>query len=128
MPDTPGKKGHIGRSFYIEPKSTADMTGLNTLPEAKVKAACERARHGQESRITVTIENPGQSIAFFLRLAVTKGENGEEIGPVYWNENCFSLLPGMKRTITAAFPTAELDGEQAAVLLEGYNVKSAYLP
>ena len=41
----------------------------------------------------MTVENPGKSLAFFVHLKVNQA-GGEEVLPVIWQDNYFSLLPG----------------------------------
>jgi hypothetical protein len=32
-----------------------------------------------------------------VHLKITRGEGGEEVVPIYWEDNYFSLLPGEQR-------------------------------
>jgi exo-1,4-beta-D-glucosaminidase len=57
-----------------------------------------------------------------VHLRVTRGKGGEDITPIFWEDNYFSLLPGEKRTVTAKFDPAALDGKEAVVVLDGWNV------
>jgi exo-1,4-beta-D-glucosaminidase len=71
----------------------------------------------------VVVENPSKELAFFLRLKVNKGERGEEILPVLWQDNYFSLLPGEKREVTATYRARELGGAKPSVEVSGWNVE-----
>jgi hypothetical protein len=42
--------------------------------------------------------------------------------PVYYSDNYVSLVPNESRTITIEAATAELKGEAALVLVDGWNV------
>ena len=53
----------------------------------------------------ITVRNPTPHLAFFVHLTVRKGKDGEDIKPIYWDDNYFSLMPGEKREITAAYPS-----------------------
>jgi exo-1,4-beta-D-glucosaminidase len=69
----------------------------------------------------VTVENPSKSLAFFVHLKVNDDRSGEEILPVIWQDNYFSLLPGEKRDVTATY--AELPKyAKPVVQVEGWNV------
>ena len=56
------------------------------------------------------VENPSKNLAFFLRLKINRCANGEEILPVLWQDNYFSLLTGGKtrghRDLSRAWPYA----------------------
>ena len=71
----------------------------------------------------MTLENPSKSLAFFVRLKVNKGKGGDEILPVLWQDNYFSLLPGEKREVTATYRAQELGTAQPAVEVSGWNVE-----
>jgi exo-1,4-beta-D-glucosaminidase len=57
-----------------------------------------------------------------VRLKVNKGAGGEEILPVIWEDNYFSLLPGEKREVTATYRTSELGAATPKVEVSGWNV------
>jgi exo-1,4-beta-D-glucosaminidase len=71
----------------------------------------------------VTIENPSKSLAFFVRLKLSKGAGGEEVLPVIWQDNYVSLLPGEKRELTATYRTAALGAAKAVIEVSGWNVQ-----
>ena len=124
VPDVPGTQGYTpDREFYIHPKSVADYTDLSTLPKVDVKTAWSIGGSGEEKKVRVTVENAGRSIAFLVHLAVIKGEGGAEVTPTFWSDNYFSLLPGEKREVTAAFAAEELGGAQPALRVDGWNVR-----
>ena len=56
-------------------------------------------------------------------MKVSKGEKGEEILPVVWEENYISLLPGEKREVTATYRTRELGTVKPVVEVSGWNVE-----
>jgi len=70
----------------------------------------------------VPLENPGKALAFFVHLKVNRGEDGEEILPVIWQDNYFSLLPGEKCEISATYAAHQLQGAKPVVELNGWNV------
>ena len=79
-------------------------------------------RSGDESKTHVTVENPSKTLAFFIRLKVNKGEKGEEILPVIWEDNYFSLLPGEKREVSATYRSSALGTAQPTAEVSGWNV------
>ena len=96
-------------SWYSTPTKTfADLTSLQDLPKVELKVSNTYETKNGEGVVHVTVENPGKTIAFFVRLKADK-PNGEEILPVLWQDNYFSLLPGEKRVISASYPLRVLD-------------------
>ncbi|HZW79834.1 MAG TPA: beta galactosidase jelly roll domain-containing protein [Candidatus Deferrimicrobiaceae bacterium] len=103
--------------------SYADFTALAQLPKVKLKVSDRSERKGEESYTHVTLENPSKSLAFFIRLKLSKGEKGEEILPVVWQDNYISLLPGERREVTASYHTGELGTAKPVVEISGWNVE-----
>jgi exo-1,4-beta-D-glucosaminidase len=99
-----------------------DLTALSTLPKVRLKYSSRTEHAGLEMVTHVTVENPGENLAFFIRLKVSKGPAGEEVLPVLWQDNYFSLLPGEKREITATYRARDLGDAQPEVSVDGWNV------
>jgi exo-1,4-beta-D-glucosaminidase len=110
--------------FHTPSKTYADFTALQSLPPAELASKSTTVRKGADSVTTVTLANPGKSLAFFVRLKVTRGKGGEEVVPVRWQDNYVSLLPGEKRTLTATYPTKELGGAAPVIELSGPNLQA----
>jgi exo-1,4-beta-D-glucosaminidase len=113
-------------NWYTTPTASyADYGSLTRLPKVKLKVSSHSARdsNGEDGVTRVTVENPSQSLAFFVRMKVDKGKGGEEILPVVWQDNYVSLLPGEKREITATYRASSLGPAEAAVEVSGWNVQ-----
>ena len=111
-------------TWWMTPtESFADYTNLSRLPKLKLYVSTHSERKGEDSVTHVTLENPSGSLAFFVRLKVNKGEHGEEVLPVIWEDNYISLLPGEKREITARYRASELGSEKPFVEVSGSNVE-----
>jgi exo-1,4-beta-D-glucosaminidase len=102
--------------------SYADYTALSQLPKVKLNVTSRTDHKGADAITHVTLENPSKSLAFFVRLKVAKGSNGDEILPVIWQDNYVSLLPGEKRELTATYRAAELGTAKPVVEVSGWNV------
>jgi exo-1,4-beta-D-glucosaminidase len=110
-------------NWYTTPTASfADFTALSQLPKVRLKVTDRTERKGEDSVTHVTLENPSKSLAFFVRLKVDKGQDGEEILPVIWQDNYISLLPGEKRGVSATYRTAALGTTKPAVEVSGWNV------
>lgn len=109
-----------GPRFPHHPLTTtfADLSGLATLPKVdlNVRSASENGR------TRVTVDNPSRNLAFFIRLKVSHPRTREEIVPVIWEDNYFSLFPGEKRTVTASYRASDFGKGEPIVEVSGWNV------
>jgi exo-1,4-beta-D-glucosaminidase len=105
-------------TWYVTPTKTfADYTALNSLPQAEMQWAAQ-SKPGES---TVTLTNTGKAIAFGVHLSVKKGANGDEVLPVLWEDNYFSLLPGETREVTATYNPRDLGPSNPVVEVEAWN-------
>ena len=110
-------------NWYVTPTKTfADYTALNSLPQVELQVAAQSKPAGET---TVTLTNAGKAIAFGVRLKVKKGADGDEVLPVLWEDNYFSLLPGESREVTATYNARDLGQAKPVVEVEGWNCKRA---
>jgi exo-1,4-beta-D-glucosaminidase len=111
-------------NWYMTPTASyADYTSLAQLPKVKLNVSSRSGNDGKVAETRVTLENPSKSLAFFVRLKIDKGQGGEEILPVVWEDNYISLLPGEKREITATYLTRNLGEATPEVKISGWNVE-----
>ena len=111
-------------TWYMTPtESFADYTALSQLPKVKLTVDERTERKGDDSITHLTIKNPSKSVAFFVRLKVNKGERGDEILPVVWEDNYISLLPGETREVGATYRVSELGTAKPVVEVSGWNVQ-----
>ncbi|HEY7617018.1 MAG TPA: glycoside hydrolase family 2 TIM barrel-domain containing protein, partial [Terriglobales bacterium] len=81
--------------WYVTPTASfADYSALQSLPKVQLKITSHTERTGEDAVTHVAVENPSKNLAFFVRLKLSKGSGAEEILPVLWQDNYFSLLPG----------------------------------
>ena len=105
-------------TWYTTPTKTfADYTALAMLPAVTLQVTS----HSTDHSTAVTVTNPSKSLAFAVHLSVNKEADGEEVLPVLWEDNYFSLLPGQTRKITAMYQTLKA---KTLVAVDGWNVSS----
>jgi Exo-beta-D-glucosaminidase Ig-fold domain len=92
------------------------------LPTATLDAKVTRSDVGGKSLLTIALHNPGSQIALMAHLQLRRKSSGERVLPVYYSDNYVSLLPNETRTITIEVATSDLKGEEALVLVDGWNV------
>ena len=113
-----------GRSdtVYTPQKDFGDLTGLNTLPKAKVTITKSTRSNGSNHWMTVSVVNNGEAVAFMLHPRLTRGKGGEDVVPVLWSDNYFSLLPGEKKSVTVQFDNSSLAGAMPQLVVDGWNL------
>jgi exo-1,4-beta-D-glucosaminidase len=114
-------------TVYTPQKDFGDLTGLNSLPQVKLDTKIEHRRGGAKGEIVLKVKNPSASVAFQVHPRLTKGKDGDDIVPIFWGENYFSLLPGEEKTVTATFDNSDLGGKEPVLELDGYNIVPATL-
>jgi exo-1,4-beta-D-glucosaminidase len=66
-------------------------------------------------------------VAFFVELTLTRGAGGDAVVPIFWSDNDVALLPGEKRTLTASYSVADLQGSAPALVVSGWNIQKQTL-
>ncbi|MBZ5619177.1 MAG: glycosyl hydrolase family 2 [Acidobacteriia bacterium] len=110
-----------GNGRYTPIKTYADLTGLEQLPEVKVKVTSRTEHKGAEDIEHVVVENPTSQLAFSVHLTVL-GKVGGDVHPVLWEDNYFELMPHEKREIAASFQKKLLGGAKSHIKVDGWNV------
>jgi exo-1,4-beta-D-glucosaminidase len=114
---------HKKDTVYTPQKDFGDLTGLNSLPQVKVEATPVLEANppvpGKLSVMSITVKNPGASIAFMVHMRLTAGQDGVDMTPVFWEDNYFSLLPGETRVVRVSYAAA---AQPTVLHVDGYNV------
>ena len=111
---------------YTPESAYADMSQLNNLPPVKLSvrtALSQVLSQGKSDRVVhAIVQNPSSSLAFMVHLRLVNLKNGEDIVPIFWDDNYFSLLPGEKREVSAHFAASATTGAGADLVMDGWNV------
>ncbi len=110
-------------AFYTPTRVYADYTQLQSLPEADLTIHHYFEHAGDRQKVTVTIENPGSNIAFFIDLNISGERSGQTILPVLWDDNYISLLPGEIRKVQASFALSGIENDSPVLKVTGWNIK-----
>jgi exo-1,4-beta-D-glucosaminidase len=113
---------HKQDTVYTPQAEFGDLSGLNALPQAKLDVTSTKEVQGGETGLRVSVRNPSGTVAFMVHLRVTKGKDGEDLTPILWSDNYFSLLPGEQREVTSRFDPSRLDSSSLVLKVDGYNV------
>ena len=79
----------------------ADMSALNTMPRSDLDVSAQVSDSNREKQVTITLANPANRVAFFVRAEVTRGADGNEILPITYDDNYITVFPHETRTIVA---------------------------
>ena len=97
----------LADNFYIH-SADGDLNILKTLPKPSVKMSVTARQQDGEWIIEADLRNSGKTPALMLRLDLTAG--GEQVLPVLYEDNWFSLLPGEAKTVTVRCKDADTRG------------------
>ncbi|KAK2825711.1 hypothetical protein FQN49_007444, partial [Arthroderma sp. PD_2] len=103
--------------YHTPVKEFADFKSLSKLRKADVQVDMNEKRDGREAH--VTLKNKSGHPAFFIRLSLLDKATGDEVTPVFWEDNYVTLWPN---------ETLELDVSYRAegrveLEISGYNVE-----
>ncbi len=99
-----------------------DFTALAALPKVNLEIASKFERQQDSQVAHVRVKNPNKSLAFMVRLRLLKHKGGEDILPVLWEDNFFSLMPGEEREIIGSYLLKDAPEASPVVQVEGANV------
>ena len=113
-------------TVYTPQKDFGDLTGLNSLPKAKLAITKSLRSTGSAHWMTVSFINNGESVAFMVHPRLTRGKGGDDVVPIFWSDNYFSLLPGEKKSVTVRFDSSSLAGATPELVVDGWNLEPVW--
>jgi len=93
------------------------------LPDVRLTMEKTFENQLEDAKLRVALQNTSRHLAFMVHVRLTKGEGGDEVVPVFWDDNYISLLPREKRVITASYRTRDLGGAKPEISVDGWNAK-----
>ncbi len=106
--------------YYTPTKTHGDLQSLAALPQTALALDTRLEERGAEGAATIAVRNEGKTLAVQVRLKIVDRASGEEILPVYFDDNYFELVPGETRTVRVAFPLGQ-PVAHFAVLADAWN-------
>ena len=111
----------VSDNFYVMGKEEDNLQALSKLPKAEVAVSGKRfVQQGEEWVGEVEIRNTGNVPALLVRLNL-KGGDGEQILPVIYSDNYFSLMPNECKTIKVSYRDEDGRGQAPYVEITGFN-------
>jgi hypothetical protein len=117
----------LSSNFYWrgEPGYQDVLMDLNIMPNVALEAQIERKDADGKRVVTVTLHNPTANIALMAHLQLRRAASGERVLPAYASDNYISLIPNESRSITIEADAKDFNGEDALVVVDGWNVTVA---
>ena len=125
LKDSSGKL--VSTNFYwrAAPEHQDDLTDLNKLPAVTLEAQVARKDADGKCQVSVTLKNTSSNIALMTHVQLRRRKSGDRVLPVFYDSNYVSLAPNEQRTITIETDASELNGEDALVVVDGWNTTVA---
>jgi len=118
---------HRNDTVNTPQKDFGDLTGLISLPKVKLDFKAEQHHQAGRGAIKLQVKNPNSAVAFQVHPRLTKGNGGDDLVPVFWDDNYFSLLPGEDKTVTVTYDISDLEGQDPVLEIDGFNIAPATL-
>lgn len=99
-----------------------DLRELDTLPAVTLEAKAKSVVRDGKTFVAVDVVNPSKSVALMAHFQLRGRKSGKRVLPTSYSDNYISLLPGEKKRIVARCDTAQLEGDQPFVTVDGWNV------
>jgi exo-1,4-beta-D-glucosaminidase len=111
--------------YYTPTRVHADLRALASLPATTLAVTAGVEPAGPEGKARVTVRNTGGALAFQVRLKLKATAEGDEILPVYWDDNYFALMPGEVKEVEVAYPATGAGAPGPVVVeAEAWNAPS----
>jgi hypothetical protein len=122
LDDAQGKL--VSSNFYWRAPAGGPETflDLNKMAPVTLEAEVEQRVVDRRRVVTVTLHNPTRNIALLAHLQLRHGHSGERVLPVFASDNYLSLVGNETRTITLDASSGDFRGEDAQVVVDGWNV------
>ena len=116
----------ISENFYWRGNEYLDYKALNTLKEIDldVNATSKIVNGTQFIKAAVSTPQNAANVAFALRVMLVNSKTGEQILPVFMDDNYFSLIPGESKTVTIEFDPELLNGAKPEIIIKQYASKT----
>lgn len=114
----------ISDNFYHRSLEENNYQDLQKLPKVALQSATtvDKNADGTWSAVSV-IENKTSTPALMIRLNVVGDKDGQQLLPVFYSDNYFSLLPGEKKEVRMNWKDEDTRGNEGRVVISGYNVE-----
>jgi hypothetical protein len=117
----------VSSNFYwiAQPGYPNVLTDLEKMATVTLEAKVESKDTEGRRVVTVTLHNPSANVALMTHLQLRRAHSEERVLPVFPSDNYISLVGNETRTITLEAEASALNGGDALVVVDGWNVTVA---
>jgi len=113
-------------NWFTTPQSTyADYSALQIMPKVLLKQNHKMLLRKDSVTYAITVTNKGSAVAFFVHLRALKSKGADDILPVIFSDNYFSLAPGETRVIKCKYHAKDSDQKEPYFLTSAWNIDTA---
>jgi mannosylglycoprotein endo-beta-mannosidase len=112
----------VSTNFYWQHVAQDQFDHLQDLPTVTLEADATKREENDNTVFTVILANKTNNIALLSHLQLHQKKSGNRVLPAFYSDNYLSLVPGENTTLTIEVATKDLQGEQALIEIDGYNV------
>ncbi len=114
----------VSDNFYIRGTEEGNYQAIRQMPKVALEKAITTEKVDDDNwQGSVVIKNTSDTPALMIRVNVVGAKDGEQILPMFYSDNYFSLLPGEEKCITLQWKDVDTRGNAPKVVVTGYNVK-----
>lgn len=106
-------------TYWLSSSEKPDFSELSKLEPVALDVTAHIDEKGKELQVTVKIKNNTGKLSFFNRLIISRGENGEEVLPTFWDSNFIILFPGEEKILKAVIENEDLHGADPYLSIDG---------
>jgi len=117
----------VSSNFYwvAQPGYPNILTDLEKMATVTLEAKVEANDIEGHRLVSVTLHNPSTNVALMAHLQLRRGHSEERVLPVFPSDNYISLVGNETRTISLEAEASAFNGEDALVVVDGWNVSVA---
>ena len=114
----------VSDNFYIRGTEEDNYQAIKEMPKVTLQQEVN-TRKVDDTNWTgsITLKNNTQTPALMIRINVVGAADGDQILPMFYTDNYFSLLPGEEKTVTFHWKDEDTRGNAPKVVTSGYNIK-----
>lgn len=111
-------------NFYVRTRTPKDFRRLELLRHIRLDLREDYVREGDTFSGKVTLTNNTNTPALFIHLDL-RAADGEQILPISYSDNYFSLMPGESREVSITFRAEDTrsNNPQPHLRVSGFNVR-----
>ena len=110
-----------GWNYHTPSKQYADFTALNNMTKVDIITEMKKEKRKDDTKFNITVKNPNDKIAFFIRINIVDEYTKDTILPVLWSDNYITLLPHETREITATIKNKHLKYKKPKLETDWFN-------